>query len=203
MPLPQSTVIATKSTVTVSLFPVPSVTPIGVGSNVVPMPSSVCIFSSALTAVSRLALSWKMKSTAVRAKSSVLGVTGVVPLVVGGVAVEVGAAVAEATGAGPPPMPLEFGSAKTMSFEVWAEARPRRTGVEGPFVEGLGWRRAASRARGRRAGSGICSETGWVERERARRCDFWLNDIREFSWLQDRLKLLRRETRIAGTRGRE
>lgn len=98
---------------------------------------------------------------AVRAKSRVDGRMGAVPLVVGAVLLLDGGDavfVAEAEGAGleEPPMPLEFGAAKTMSFEVWAEARPRRTGVAGELVDGLGRGMRASRARGRKAKLDAC-----------------------------------------------
>lgn len=115
VPLPKLTVKAVKSTVILPPAPVCA------ASNCAPTPpfKRVCSLSNAVVAVCNDDVSWKMKRTAVLAKSMMVGVTAVVsgevvcPVVE---APDVGAA-AEPEAAAPD------GAAKMMLLEVWAEAR--------------------------------------------------------------------------------
>lgn len=136
LPLPNPTVKRLRSTVT---FP-PAL--VRLASNVLPVPMVCWSLSSATVAMSKEDVSWKMKRTAVRAKSRTDWVTG-------------DGEAGGAPGAGVPLSP----AAKMMLFEVWAEARAWRTGDGLDRVTGEGWR---SWARSMGAGDGG-EEEGFLE----------------------------------------
>ena len=106
-------------------------------------------------------------------------------------------------------MPFVPEAAKMILFEVWAEARPRRTGVGMSFAAGLGWR-TSPRFRGLTPnGSGMLRSSrrrrgSWMSSSsRRKRCDFWLKVMRAFSELQEKLKWEKREARVSWARGME